>query len=115
MSVRLPSESEWECACRGGSDDKWSFGDEESKLEEYAWYEKNSEMRTHPVGELRANAFRLHDMHGNVMEWCEDVWHANYDGAPDDGSAWTEGGAPLRVSRGGGWIHPAGFCRSACR
>jgi formylglycine-generating enzyme required for sulfatase activity len=119
--IRLPSESEWECACRAGSEREFCFGDDEKRLGEYAWYRENSEGKAHQVGTRRANAWGLHDLHGNVWEWCEDTYHENYEGAPGDGTAWTEGGeewepgSPLRVRRGGGWYIPAEFCRSAFR
>jgi len=82
-----------------------------------AWYGDNSGERTHPVGQKQPNAFGLYDLHGNVFEWCEDVWHDNYDGAPNDGSAWTDISATgsLRVNRGGGWNYGAVYCRSADR
>ncbi len=115
LPIRLPSESEWECACRAGSRREFSFGDDEKLLREYAWYAANSDRHTHEVGTRRANAFGLFDLHGNVWEWCEDTYVPNYEGAPDDGSAWSAGGSPLRVFRGGGWGFPAGLCRSARR
>ncbi len=116
---RLPSEAEWEYACRAGTTTRYSFEGDEARLGEYSWFggEKgNSERKTHPVGEKRANGFGLHDMHGNVYEWCEDPWHDTYEGAPQDGSAWTDGGdASLRVVRGGSWgDYPRGL-RSAYR
>lgn len=112
---RLPSEAEWEYACRAGTTTRYSFGDDESQLEEHAWFSANAADMTNPVGQKRPNAFGLHDMHGNVFEWCEDTWHDSYrvetaDGyqlaAPADGSAWTVGGDPqARVLRGGSWYH----------
>ena len=113
--LRLPSEAEWEYACRAGSKTRWCFGNNEDTLGEYAWYyKKNSGNKTHEVGTRKANAWGLHDMHGNVSEFCEDVWHRNYNGAPDDGSAWTTGGdQSCRVSQGGSWGAKGGGPRSA--
>jgi formylglycine-generating enzyme required for sulfatase activity len=112
---RLPSEAEWEYACRAGTTTKYSFGDSESELGGYAWYDDNSEGKTHPVGQKDPNSWGLHDMHGNVWEWVQDEWHDDYDGAPTDGSAWESGDGALRAHRGGGWDSTAGGCRSAVR
>jgi formylglycine-generating enzyme required for sulfatase activity len=116
QKVKLPTEAQWEYACRAGSTGKYCFGDDDSKLGNYAWYDKNSGSRTHPVGEKLANSWGLHDMHGNVWEWCEDVWHENYNGAPTDGSAWLTGGEQnRRALRGGSWFDNVINCRSANR
>jgi formylglycine-generating enzyme required for sulfatase activity len=93
---RLPTEAEWEYAARGGK-----TGILAGKPDETAWYNVNSENKTHPVGTLQPNAFGLYDMHGNVAEWCEDVYVENYNGAPSDGTANTTGETDLRVLRGG--------------
>ena len=102
---RLLSEAQWEYACRAGSTGKYSFGDDENRLENYGWYDSNSEGKTHPVGEKQPNKFGLYDMHGNVREWLDDVWHENYNGAPSDGSAWVIGGdLNKRLCRSGSLI-----------
>jgi formylglycine-generating enzyme required for sulfatase activity len=116
VHFRLPTEAEWEYAARGGTTTEYSFGDSERQLGQYAWYASNSDDQTHPVGEKLANPFGLFDMHGNVWEWCQDVWHENYQGAPTDGSAWlSEGDSSRRVLRGGSWIGYGDYCRSAFR
>jgi formylglycine-generating enzyme required for sulfatase activity len=113
-TYRLPSEAEWEYACRAGSDKAYCFGDSDSQLGEYAWYSSNAGSKTQPVGKKKANAWGLHDMHGNVWEWCQDDWHSDYHGAPTDGSAWDTGGSS-RVLRGGSWYGSTGYCRAASR
>ncbi|MCP4455682.1 MAG: formylglycine-generating enzyme family protein, partial [Planctomycetes bacterium] len=112
----LPCEAQWEYACRAGSTTRYCFGDDEAKLGEYAWYDKNSKGQTQPVGQKRPNDWGLYDMHGNVWEWVEDDWHDNYRGAPVDGRAWVDNqrGA-ARVIRGGSWGSGARGCRSAIR
>jgi len=113
--IRLPSESEWECACRAGSDDEFTFGDDEADLGKYAWFEQDVESGARAVATKRPNRWGLSDLHGNVWEWCEDTWHDSYDDAPTDGSPWVDEGTPLRVIRGGGFDFPAVSCRSAYR
>ncbi|GCL60066.1 SUMF1/EgtB/PvdO family nonheme iron enzyme [Microcystis aeruginosa] len=121
---RLPSEAEWEYACRAGTTTPFYFGETiTGELANYdAGYtyagEAKGEYRneTTPVGQFPPNAFGLYDMHGNVWEWCADTWHDNYDGAPTDGSAWIENGNNNRSSlRGGSWCFIPSNCRSACR
>lgn len=107
---RLPSEAEWEYACRAGT-----TGDYAGELDDMGWYDQNSQQRTHLVGRKAHNGFGLYDMHGNVWEWCEDTWHHNYLGAPTNGSAWTSGSVTDRVARGGSWSNDADYCRSANR
>jgi len=123
--IRLPSESEWECACRAGSNREFTYGDDEEQLSKYAWFGWRLGWRgdrAHAVASKLPNRWGLYDLHGNVMEWCEDTYHASYEGAPSDGSPWTEGGeewepgSRFRVFRGGSWyVMIAEGCRSACR
>ena len=112
---RLPSEAEWEYACRAGEPGDWCFGSDPALLDDYAWHHENAGGRTHPVGEKKPNPWGLHDMHGNVCEWCEDRRHQDYNGAPDRGQPWLEGGAEERVTRGGSWCIITPECRSAFR
>ena len=112
---RLPSEAEWEYAARAGTTTQYSFGDDDSKLGEYAWYSENSGDKTHPVGKKGANPWGLYDVHGNIWEWVQDEWHDTYNGAPSDGSAWEDGIRAIRVNRGGSWFSDARNCRSARR
>ena len=121
---RLPSEAEWEYACRAGTTTPFYFG--ETITGELANYgasntyaeEAKGEYReeTTPVGQFPPNAFGLCDMHGNVWKWCADTWHDNYDGAPTDGSAWIENEDDNHSSlRGGSWGFNPDSCRSAIR
>lgn len=120
---RLPSEAEWEYACRAGTTTPFYFG--ETLTTDLANYVGEHVYRAGPkgiyrhetseVGSFPPNAFGLHDMHGNVWEWCADAWHDDYVGAPADGKAWEgRAGAP-RALRGGGWHDPPDLCRSAAR
>jgi formylglycine-generating enzyme required for sulfatase activity len=112
-SVRLASEAEWEYACRAGARTRFCSGDADADLESVAWYGANSSGKTHPVGGKASNAWGVHDMHGNVWEWCED-WHGNYGAeATTDPQGPTEGAD--RVLRGGSWFTPPRNCRSAYR
>ncbi|MGH8499760.1 MAG: formylglycine-generating enzyme family protein, partial [Methylococcales bacterium] len=117
INYRLPSEAEWEYAARAGSTTPY-FWDDKGRIEDYAWYYKNSGDRTHPVGEKKPNAFGLYDTVGNVWEWTLDCWHDSYQNAPADGSAWLEsdkGDCVRRVLRGGSWVNGPQFVRSAVR
>jgi len=110
---RLPSEAEWEYACRAGSDAKYTFGSDVRRLVEYAWYDNNSESRVHRVGEKKTNAWGLYDMHGNVWEWCAD-WYNDYSPSHlKDPLGVTKNG--LKVFRGGSWYDISKYVRSAVR
>jgi formylglycine-generating enzyme required for sulfatase activity len=111
---RLPTEAEWEYAARAGTTTRYSFGDDDSKLGEYAWYSENSGNKTHPVGKKKENRWGLYDVHGNVWKWVQDEWHDTYNGAQDDGSA-RENGIDTYRNRGGSWFNYAWNCRSASR
>ncbi len=114
--VRLPSEAEWEYVARAGTSTVYSFGDDVKDLDEHAWSTQNAAGNDPPVGAKRPNAWKLHDVHGYLWEWCADAWHDSYAGAPADGSAWVEGGdAARRVLRGGSWKDPAGKLTSSYR
>jgi formylglycine-generating enzyme required for sulfatase activity len=109
---RLPTEAEWEYACRAGSQQEYCGSDNADKV---AWDGSGSFFFSspHPVATKQANAFGLYDMSGNVWEWVEDSYHENYNGAPSDGSTW-EGGS-TRVLRGGSWAKDTKFGRAAVR
>lgn len=109
---RLPTEAEWEYACRAGGRSKFCGGDDLNSL---GWYGANSLDKTHPVAGKKPNAWGLHDMSGNVWEWVFDVWHKDYEGAPTDGSAWPGERDSGRVLRGGSWNYGAGVARAASR
>jgi formylglycine-generating enzyme required for sulfatase activity len=112
-AVCLPTEAQWEYACRGGSAARFSFGDGDGGLALHGWYEVNSEGKTHPVGQKKANGWGLHDMHGNVWEWCAD-WYGPY-GKEEDVDPKGAGSGSSRVVRGGSWYYYPWFCRSATR
>jgi formylglycine-generating enzyme required for sulfatase activity len=125
-AYRLPSEAEWEYACRAGTTTPFHFG--ETILTDLANYDGNQTYRNGVKGEYREktieigsfppNSFGLFDMHGNVWEWCADLWHENYQGAPNDGSVWGDRSLKsdeLRVLRGGSWCNHPHYCRSALR
>ncbi len=132
-TYRLPSEAEWEYACRAGGDDEYCGG---NNLDVLAWYDGNSGDKTHPVGQKQPNGFGLYDMSGNVLEWVQDCHNSNYNGVPTNGSAWEgdrqhyrvvsgDNGAPTigsavwvespRVLRGGGSWGSVHYSRAALR
>jgi formylglycine-generating enzyme required for sulfatase activity/serine/threonine protein kinase len=111
----LPTEARWEHSCRAGSRTKFSFGDDDQELVQYAWYNANAQMKTHPVGQKKPNAWGLYDMHGNVWQWTADWYGGDYyqKSPKEDPPGPSAGGS--RVLRGGDWYGVAGDCRAARR
>ena len=112
-AYRLPTEAEWEYACRAGTTNLFSFGDDSAVADQYAWTLENSDVTTHPVGLKRPNPWGLYDMHGNVWEWTSD-WFAEYPPAPLTDPVGPPDGK-FKVFRGGGWNHAIEFARSRNR
>jgi len=113
VTYRLPTEAEWEYACRAGTETEYSFGDSEVELAQYVWHGRNSGRRTHPVGQKKPNPWELFDMHGNVWEWCAD-WYGSYASSAVTDPAGPTSGSSC-VTRGGGCSGSAIFLRSAAR
>lgn len=115
-SFRLPSEAEWEYAARGGQYGLGCRYAGSNRLKEVGWYGENSHEESKKTSQKYPNELGLYDMSGNVWEWCEDDWHRNYEGAPQDGSAWIDAErGSYRVYRGGAWSNNSQSCRSAYR
>ena len=123
-TYRLPSEAEWEYVARAETQTPYFFSSRTTKpsgdwtlLDSYAWYNynPNTNGKTHPVGQLLPNKFKVYDIYGNVWQWVQDCYHYNYRGAPSNGSAWTTSGCSARVLRGGSWLFIPIRARSAFR
>jgi formylglycine-generating enzyme required for sulfatase activity len=117
-ALRLPSEVEWEYACRAGTDTQYSFVDSEAQLPEHGWFTVNGGGATHPVAQLTPNPWGLFDMHGNVWQWVQDPWNGDYRHTPQDGRPAREGGGLFgnkHVLRGGAWYVNALWCPSRTR
>ena len=121
--LRLPSEAEWEYACRAGTSTPFAFGPTlttglSNYVGEHIFAQEPAGIYRHgptPAGTFAPNAFGLEDMHGNLWEWCQDSWHEDYTGASAGSGAWAEKQAEWRVARGGSWHEPPQHCRSATR
>jgi len=112
---RLPTEAEWEYACRAGSSTQYNFGNGSGSLKDHAWYTENSSATTHPVGQKKPNAWGLYDMHGNVAEWCNDHYAESYYAQSPDKDPRGPAEGKERALRGGAWNSSAESCRSAYR
>ncbi|MGD0091177.1 MAG: SUMF1/EgtB/PvdO family nonheme iron enzyme [Planctomycetota bacterium] len=115
LSIRLPTEAQWEYACRAGTTTEYNTGQGEAALEKAGWYIKNSGGKTNPVGKKAPNAWGLYDMHGNVWEWCEDRWGERYDAQAAQADPTGPTTSNNRVLRGGAWCNDPGGCCCACR
>jgi formylglycine-generating enzyme required for sulfatase activity len=111
----LPTEAQWEYACRAGSTTRFNFPGSESQLNEYSWYQHISEGKSHPVGMKKPNAWLLYDMTGNVWQWCQDWYEADYYGKSPAEDPEGPATGTNRVFRGGSWNNPWPSCRSANR
>ena len=114
-TYRLPTEAEWEYACRAGSTTRFCFGDDPGQLGQFAWFTENSKPQPHPVGQKKPNSWGLHDMHGNVLEWCSDSYDPDYYAKTPIDEPTAPAAFILRVLRGGSWSDDAGVCQSSVR
>ena len=112
---RLPTEAEWEYACRAGSTTQYCFGNDARKLRTYGWFSGNAGGKTHPVAQKKPNRWGLHDMHGNVAEWCNDLYSESYYRESPEKMPKGPAAGQERVIRGGAWKSSAASCRSAYR
>jgi formylglycine-generating enzyme required for sulfatase activity len=112
---RLPTEAEWEYACRAGSASRFCFGDDETAFGDFAWFKDNSAGTTHPVGQKKPNGWGLYDMHGNVCEWCQDWYDPDYYKVASPGDPPGPSSGSYRVYRGGSCVIWPQICRSAYR
>ncbi|MFC1634677.1 formylglycine-generating enzyme family protein [Planctomycetota bacterium] len=112
---RLPTEAEWEYACRAGTTRAYFFGDDPAKLKDYAWFEQNSGSKPRPVGQKRPNQWGLYDMHGNVWEWCNDFYKVDYYQESPEENPKGPKTSETKVVRGGAWKFRAESCRSGYR
>ena len=115
LHYTLPSEAQWEFACRAGGSEQPDSGGYESDVGRYSWYRSNSGRVIHPVKLDQPNAWGLCGMHGNVWEWCQDWYHPDYKGAPADGRPWEDPPGPSRLLRGGSWRYNPLLDRSTAR
>ncbi|MCP4378678.1 MAG: formylglycine-generating enzyme family protein, partial [bacterium] len=114
-AVRLPTEAQWEYACRAGTKTLFSFGNDDKDMDAHGWHKDNSDRKTHPVGQKKPNAFGLYDMHGNVWEWCRDYYDDKFYAKAKNVDPENTTKAIYRIFRGGSWLYGPMFCCAAFR